>query len=292
MADRRLGGNECTVDRERKLDAMKRIFPTTRLRAAMTIASFVMIVGTLAWSAIGGGAAAEEKSRTTTVASATGSATKDIAAKLQAKEPGTKESAAKTPSADSTSGDAEAVKTGKGKWTPLPTFTPEREAAALTFVAAHHPELSPLLAHLKKSRPNEYQRVIRKIFVDSERLAQSREAHPRRYELELKDWQFDSRIQLLVARLTMGRTPALEQELRRTLEEQLQARRDLLALERDRVAARLATLDKDLANFDVNREQMLDERFNKAINSIGEDKKPNKTSRGDGKSEKSKDNGQ
>src|SRR5687768_12762986 len=72
--------------------------------------------------------------------------------------------------------DVRNVKSGKFNRGPMPSFTPEREAAAMTFVQAHHAELAPLLTHLKKSRPNDYQKAIRKLFGDSERLAHSREA--------------------------------------------------------------------------------------------------------------------
>jgi hypothetical protein len=169
---------------------------------------------------------------------------------------------AKTKSDSTEPRNGKSPKPGKG---PLPAFTPEREAAALTFVSAHHLELAPLLAHLKKSRPNEYQKAIRKLFNDSERLAHSREMQPRRYELELQEWKLSSRIELLVARLTMDRTPALEAELRKALAEQLDVRRALLVQERERASQRLESVDKEIADLDTNREQRLDEKFEKAV---------------------------
>lgn len=168
----------------------------------------------------------------------------------------------------------------------LPAFTPEREAAALTFVTAHHPELAPLLAGLKLSRPNEYQRAIRKLFADSERLAHIREMQPKQYELKLREWMLESRIQLLVARLTMERTPALEAELRTALEEQLSIHRDLLSQERDRAQQRIVALDREINAIDVDREQVLKERFNRAMNSAGQKKQNLKSA--DGKSADSK----
>lgn len=165
--------------------------------------------------------------------------------------------------------DEPATKPGKRN-NPMPTFTPEREAAALTFVEAHHPELTPLLAHLKLSKPNEYQKAIRKLFSDSERLAHSREYQPRRYDLELQDWKLDSRIQLLIARLAMGRTPELERQLRNSLEKQLQVRRDLTALDRERLAERTAKLDEQLREFDERRPTLVDELFEKALDAAGQ----------------------
>jgi hypothetical protein len=155
----------------------------------------------------------------------------------------------------------------------LPAFTPEREAAALTFVAAHHPELTPLLAGLKTSRPNEYQRAVRKLFADSERLAQNREFNPKHYELKLREWKLESRVQLLVARLTMGRTPKLEAELRTVLEEQLLVRRELLSVERDRMQNKVTALDQEINAIDADLAGAVTEQFNKALNSAGQ-KKP------------------
>jgi hypothetical protein len=156
---------------------------------------------------------------------------------------------------------------------PMPAFTPEREAAALTFVAAHHAELTPLLNHLKKSRPSDYQKAIRKLFNDSERLAHSREQQPLRYELELQSWKLESRIQLLVARMTMEKSAKLEGELRKALSEQLDLRRALLTLERDRMRERAEVLDKEIAQLEANREQRLDEEFDRAVRSTGKKNK-------------------
>lgn len=191
-------------------------------------------------------------------------------------------------STTSATNDAErAFKSGKRN--PMPTYTPEREAAALTFVEAHHPELSPLLKQLKISRPNEYQKAIRKLFGDSERLTHSREFQPLRYELELQDWKLDSRIQLLIARLAIEHTASREQELRKALEEQLTVRRELMAFERARLAQRTAVLDEEIREFDERRSQLVDELYAKALKSAGQKKqaiKPNKNEEKDRGSEK------
>ncbi len=45
-----------------------------------------------------------------------------------------------------------------------PAFTPEREAAALSFVKQHHPELEELLSQLKSGNRPEYRRAINELF--------------------------------------------------------------------------------------------------------------------------------
>ena len=191
----------------------------------------------------------------------------EIEAKAKAAE--TKTAAKKSEETDART----ANRTVKGTRGPLPLFTPEREAAAMTFVAAHHAELAPLLAHLKKSRPSEYQKAIRKLFNDSERLAHNRESQPQRYELELQEWKLGSRIELLVARLSMDRNPALEAELRRTLTEQMDIRRAMLNMERERLLQRAKVLDQQITELEQNRDEKLDEWFEKAVNSTGSKKK-------------------
>lgn len=172
-------------------------------------------------------------------------------------------------------------KNGKGNKSnkaATPGFTPEREAAALMFVRTHHPELADLLERLKQRRPQEYQRAIRDLFRASERLAQSQETQPLRYELELEEWKLASRAQLLVARMTMERTPALEQELRRLLAEQLAVHRKIVELDRDRAASRVAALDAELKRLDSDREQVLEEKLQKALKSAGKKNATDKSS--------------
>ncbi len=168
--------------------------------------------------------------------------------------------------------NVDAKNAAKGK-APLPAwFTPEREAAALTFVRANHSELADLLDRLKQRRPHEYQKAIRDLFRVSERLTESRERRPERYEAELREWKLQSRIQLLVARLTMGRTPELEQELRGLLNEQLDLRHEIVRQDRDRATARLQALQRDLDDLESRREQLLEERLEKALKSAGSKK--------------------
>ena len=125
-------------------------------------------------------------------------------------------------------------------------FTEEREAAAMTFVRANHPELALLLEQLKLSDNAEYQRAIRELFHSSEKLAQLQERNPRRYPMELATWKLNSRIQLLVARLSMSADPKIEDELRQALRQQLELRKASLNDDRERLETRLAELNEQL----------------------------------------------
>jgi hypothetical protein len=93
-------------------------------------------------------------------------------------------------------------------------FTPEREAAALTFVRAHHPELASLLERLRPMNQGEYEQAIIDLFQISESLADLKQRDPNRYELGLEAWKARSRVELLTAQLASAPGPELESQLR------------------------------------------------------------------------------
>lgn len=144
----------------------------------------------------------------------------------------------------------------------------EREAAALAFAGLHHPELTGLVEQLKESNPAEYQRAIRDLSRTRERLAQIEQKEPQRYELELSAWKISSRIRLIVARLTMARDPALEQELRDALAQQAGIRLDLLMLEQEQLKARLKKLDAQIEKTRTDRDEQAKKDFDTVIRSI------------------------
>ena len=125
--------------------------------------------------------------------------------------------------------------------------TPAREAAALAFVREHHSELQSLLSSLKERQPKQYQAAIRDLFRHSERLANIQEKDAARYDLELRLWKQQSRVQLLSATVLMNpQNEAAKAKLKQALVEQLQLRRETLALERAQLAKRLQKLDEQI----------------------------------------------
>lgn len=147
-------------------------------------------------------------------------------------------------------------------------ITPSREAAAVTFAGKHHPELAELLTQLKKTNPAEYDKAIQELFKTSERLTRTQERMPDRYEHELQAWKVDSRIRLLVARLSMSDSPALEQELKALLLERIDIRTRQNQQERDRLAARLEKLDETLADIRQGRDASAEKEFNRLKSSF------------------------
>jgi hypothetical protein len=147
-------------------------------------------------------------------------------------------------------------------------LTPEREAAAITFVRQHHAELVDLLNQLKETKPTEYQTAVRELFQTGERLAQLREQDPQRYELELDAWKTKSRIQLLAARSTMSGDKSLEDQLHTALNQQADIRLRLMKLDRERVAERLQKLEKGIDEYQQNEAVETERQFERLMKRI------------------------
>lgn len=132
----------------------------------------------------------------------------------------------------------------KTKSKRLPGITRGREAAVMTFVRDHHPQLEALLVYLKRNNPTEFRKAFLELFEQSERLARIQEIDEVRYELELKRWKTESRIKLLVARLRTNESPELLEELRGELAEQVRLRILLMKGDRKRMEERIKKLDE------------------------------------------------
>ena len=186
----------------------------------------------------------------------------------------TTEPPAATPSQNASSEKSPPGGTAPGKTVPgkavlgkvppgktMPGITPEREAAVMTFVKRHHPELAELLIHLKEHAPREYDRAVRDLLRTSERLAQVQEKDNSSYELELKLWQARSRAQLFAARLQMVDREELRQQLRSTLNEEYDLRQRQLARDRDRAEERRKSLAEQIDKRERRRDEELEKQF-------------------------------
>jgi hypothetical protein len=158
----------------------------------------------------------------------------------------------------------------------LPAFTPEREAAALALVREHHPEVAELLDRLKSNRPAQYRRAIRELAQTSQRLAQWKERDPARYDLELRLWKLQSRVQLLSARATMSGDLVQEAELRAALAEQMDVRIALVKLQRDAASRRVQDLDSQITRLTSQRDATVQRQLNRAKQAIENQRKKRK----------------
>src|SRR5262245_11962874 len=100
----------------------------------------------------------------------------------------------------------------KAKAAAAITVTPESEAAVMTFIDRNHPELADLLTHLKDNQPEAYEQAVKELFRTTARLAQIKERDSAQYELEVRVWKAQSRVQLLSAKMKMAVTDEITKE--------------------------------------------------------------------------------
>ncbi len=216
-----------------------------------------------------------------------------LATKAQQREPksdaANRKESVKQPAAKQ-SARPKAAAGDKGSSQDRLSVTPEREAAVMTFVNRNHAELAQLLDHLKANQPKEYDRAIRELFRTTERLTQIHDRDRTQYDLELRLWKTQSRIQLLTAQLQMGDTEDLRRELQVLLGEQIDNRSALLRHDRQKAAARLERIDDDLKRLETDRQKMIDRQLQSLTRSMkarrtSDDKKGRDTKASAGSSE-------
>ena len=149
-----------------------------------------------------------------------------------------------------------------------PTFTPEREAAALAFVSAHHPELLKVLEQLKDMQLGEYESAIRQLFQTSEQLSRTKDQDEARYHVDLEEWKIKSRIQLLVARAGLSDDESQDQQLHDLLSKQADLRLTRINLERERAAERLKKVEDQLAKIKSDRDVEVERQFTNLMRGV------------------------
>lgn len=162
-------------------------------------------------------------------------------------------------SALTTNLSADEPETSVSRSAPTPwSLTPEREAAALTFVRRHHPELEQLLDQLRSMDEREFTKAVRELFRVSERLAGVRERNAELYQLQLTLWKASSRVQLLAAQVRISpEDMRLRQQLRVGLQLKLKAQREVLEFELARAQERAERLEEQLSRMEANQDQII-----------------------------------
>ena len=150
----------------------------------------------------------------------------------------------------------------------------KRETEAVAFAQQHHPQLAELLTRLKASHPEQYTKALRELDKTRSRLEKARETDADRYAILLREWQLDSRVRLLAARITMSTSEELETELRQVLTERHDVRLQLLTYDREKSKTRLQKVDEQIAEHVQNRETSIDREFDRIKKTAEIRKKP------------------
>ena len=152
--------------------------------------------------------------------------------------------------------------------------SPKRETEAVAFAQQHHPQLAELLTRLKASHPEQYSKALRELDKTRTRLERARENDADRYTILLREWQLDSRVRLLAARITMSTSGELETELRQVLAERHDVRLQLLTYDREKSKTRLQKMDEQIAEHVQSRETSIDREFDRIKKTAETRKKP------------------
>lgn len=149
-----------------------------------------------------------------------------------------------------------------------PGLSAQAESDALAFAREHHPELAMLIEKLRTDNRREYDRAMRQLSQAQQRLVRLKKQSPPQYELALAAWKLDSRAQLLAARMTMSKDPALEAELKQILRERVDVRLADLQAERGRLQDRLSKVDKSIHDIEADKTAVAEKDFQRIKQSV------------------------
>lgn len=133
--------------------------------------------------------------------------------------------------------------------------------ATMAFASEHHPELARLLEHLRKSRPHEFQRAARELNQQIVMLEKLREKNPARYEHQLQLWKNDSQIRVLVAKWSLSKDEAIEQQIRQLLQQRRDTKVAQLKAEQKRLVEQLQKVEKQLKTISEMPDSQIDREW-------------------------------
>lgn len=134
----------------------------------------------------------------------------------------------------------------KVKGSGLDLLTAADEQAAIQFAEQHLPAMASLVKRLKGRDVVAYRTAINELSTDAKRISRFQERQPDRFQNELNLWKVDTEIRLELARWTVTGSDRQEVSLLRLLQRQQTLRNERLAIERQRLQARIDQIDKRL----------------------------------------------
>lgn len=140
------------------------------------------------------------------------------------------------------------------------------QAAAMEFAKIHHPELFGLLEQLQKSRPDEFQKGIRDLHIQTQGIAKLKDRNPARYESQLEAWKLDSQIRVLVARWSRSKEPELKAQVRTLLAERQQLRMKHIEQEEKRLQEQLRKLQEQKNAMSAPLEERVQKEWDQLAN--------------------------
>lgn len=148
----------------------------------------------------------------------------------------------------------------------------EQQNAAMAFARENHSELVPLINSLKKQRPADYNRALRELHGATTRFGRLKERLPGdRYEQQLMLWKLDSHIKLQLAKWSVSSNENLESDIRRSLAERKEVRRQQYEQELLKAKERITKLESALNKLNS---RSTDAEFEQLTKSVKRRKRP------------------
>lgn len=126
----------------------------------------------------------------------------------------------------------------------------KRKPELLAFAEEHDPQLRALLEMLESKRPKQFRQALANLAHDAERLSSIATRDSERYDVELRQWKNNQRVQILSAKLTVkGVSPEGKDELRKLLVRRAELRQEAMQLDLRRARERVARLEEQSSKF-------------------------------------------
>jgi hypothetical protein len=145
------------------------------------------------------------------------------------------------------------------------TISVEQERSILAFVSTHDAPLHGLLGNLRISRPLEYQKALLDLMRVTDRLAQVKRNRPHAYDLEVKKWQAQSKVQMLAAQLATSPNPEIRVKLRQAIAARADLELEVLKADQEATAKRLKQLDEQIAAAEAAKENRIQQQFERTL---------------------------
>jgi len=145
---------------------------------------------------------------------------------------------------------------------------PAKEAAALRFLGDKFPELADLVSRLKRTDAGEYAAAIRDLHATYANLERLRVTDRRRYVHELQAWQVQSRIDIVVARLTVDPNINRDKRLRSLLSSRFELRRQWLLSEQQEHLRRADELGAEADKILDRKEELVDNALGQLLREV------------------------
>jgi hypothetical protein len=120
----------------------------------------------------------------------------------------------------------------------------QRKAELLAFATEHLPQLRLLLDTLEAKRPEQFRTALLNLARDEKRLSSFEKLDPERFELELKRWKTEQRIQIATAKLALqGESEGIRSEMKELLETRNELRLQWMQMDLERSRERVVRLE-------------------------------------------------